>query len=114
MVEKEQARIVVRVQPNASQNDLLGFKDGVLHVRIAAPPIKGKANQELIKFLNDILGVGKSNLTIKKGMTNKRKVIDISGLTQDQVMRQLKRLDIQRKKHENYDRHSHPPGYGTI
>jgi len=111
MVEKEQARIVVRVQPNASQNGLLGFKDGVLHVRIAAPPIKGKANQELIKFLNDILGVGKSNLTIKKGMTDKRKVIGISGLTQDQVMQQLKRLDMQ---DENHDRHSRPPRYGTI
>ncbi len=114
MVDKEQARIVVRVQPNASQNGLLGFKDGVLHVRIAAPPIKGKANQELIKFLNDILGVGKSNLTIKKGMTDKRKIIGISGLTQDQVMRQLRRLDIQNEKHENHDRHSRPPRYGTI
>ena len=87
MVEKARARIVVRVQPNAGQNQVLGFKDGVLHVRIAAPAIKGKANQELIKFLSDILEVNKSNLTIKKGMTSKRKVIGISGLTQDQVMR---------------------------
>ena len=78
---------MVRVQPNAGQNQVLGFKDGVLHVRIAAPAIKGKANQELIKFLSDILEVNKSNLTIKKGMTSKRKVIGISGLTQDQVMR---------------------------
>jgi len=77
---------VVRVQPNAGQNQVLGFKDGVLYVRIAAPPIKGKANQELITFLSDILGVSKSNLTIKKGITGKRKVIRITGLTQSQVM----------------------------
>ena len=87
MVEIGQARIVARVQPNARQNQVLGFKDGVLCVKIAAPPIKGKANQELIKFLSDILGVNKSNLTIEKGLTGKRKVIGISGLTQDQVMR---------------------------
>ena len=87
MTEREQASIVVQVQPNASQNELLGFKDGVLRVRIAAPPIKGKANQALIKFLSDILEVSKSNLTIKAGMTSKRKVIGISCLTQDQVMR---------------------------
>lgn len=87
MADKVQTRIVVRVQPNASQNQVLGFRDGMLYVRIAAPPTKGKANQELIKFLSDILGVSKSNLTIEKGAAGRRKVIGISGLTQDQVMR---------------------------
>ena len=86
MAEKEQARIVARVQPNARQNEVLGFKDGVLHVKVAAPPAKGKANQELVKFLSDVLGVSKSHLTIEKGITGKRKIIGISGLTQSQVM----------------------------
>jgi len=86
MVEIGQARIVARVQPNARQNEVLGFRDGVLHVRIAAPPIKGKANQELITFLSGVLGVGKSNLAIEKGLTGKRKVIGIIGLTRSQVM----------------------------
>ena len=92
MVEKEQARIIVRVQPNASQNEVLRFKDGGLHVRIAASPIKGKANQELIKFLSDILGISKRNLIIEKGMTGKSKVIRIDESTQNQVMAQLARL----------------------
>ena len=91
MVEKEQARITVRVQPNASQNNILGFKDGVLRIRIAAPPIKGKANQELIKFLGDVLGVSKGNLAIKKGMTSRTKVIGIEELTQNQVIRRLEK-----------------------
>lgn len=92
MVENEPARIVVRVQPNASENEVIRFKDGVLFMRIAALPIKGKANQELIKFLSDILGVSRSHLTIEKGMTSKRKVIGVSGLTQRQVTGQLERL----------------------
>ena len=86
MVEEVQARIVVRVQPNAAQNQVLGFKDGVLYVRIAAPPIKGKANRELIRFLSDVLGVSRNKLTIEKGITGKRKVIGISGLTLNQVV----------------------------
>ncbi len=90
MAGEVQTRIVVRVQPNAGQNQLLGFKEGVLYVRIAAPPLKGKANQELIKFLSHIWGVSKSNLTIEKGMAGKRKVIAISGLTQDEIMRRSK------------------------
>ena len=64
MREQETIRITARVQPNASRNEVLGFKDDVLLIRIAAPPIKGKANRELITFLSDILGVNKSNLTI--------------------------------------------------
>ena len=94
MVEKEQAKIMVRVQPNASQNKVARFEDGRLHLRIAAPPIKGKANQELLKFLSAILGIGKDNLTIEKGMTGKRKVVAIKRLTQNQVMEQLEKLSM--------------------
>ncbi len=89
MTDEIKTRIVVHVQPNASQNQVQGFKDGVFYIRIAAPPVKGKANQELIKFLSDILGVSKSNLTIERGMTGKKKIIVISGLTQDQVMKSI-------------------------
>ncbi|MFC2022321.1 DUF167 domain-containing protein [Chloroflexota bacterium] len=84
-MKEEQAKIVVQVQPNASQNRVARFEDGVLHLRIAAPPVKGKANRELIAFLSDILGVPKSNLTIEKGMTSKRKIVAIEGLAQQQV-----------------------------
>ena len=94
MVKEERVRIAVQVQPNASQNEALYFRDGVLQVRIAALPIKGRANQELIKFLSDILGVSKSKLTIEKGMTSKRKVIAISELSQNQIMEQLEKLGV--------------------
>lgn len=95
MVDDKKARIMVHVQPNASRNEALGFRDGVLHIRIAAPPIKGQANRELIKFLSDTLGVSKSNLTIEKGVTSKRKVTSIDGLTQIQVKEQFEKLGIQ-------------------
>ena len=85
-MREERATIIVRVQPNASQNKLVRFADGVLHLRIAAPPVKGRANQELIRFLSDILGVPKSNLTIEKGATSKRKVISIRGMMQEEIM----------------------------
>ena len=91
MIEKERVKIRVRVQPNASQNEVLAFKDGLLQVRVAAPPIKGKANQELIRLLSDILGISKSNLTIEKGMTSRTKVVGISGLSQDRLREQLER-----------------------
>ena len=83
---------MVKVQPNANRNEIFRFKEGVLEVRVAAPPIQGKANLELIKFLGPILGVSKGNLTVEKGMTSRKKVIRISGLTQNQVIGQLEEL----------------------
>ena len=84
-MQGESANIVVQVQPNASQNKVVRFQDGVLHLKITAPPIKGKANQELLGFLSDILGVRKAYLTIEKGITSKKKTVAIKGLTQNQV-----------------------------
>jgi uncharacterized protein (TIGR00251 family) len=84
--EKLQTKIVTQVQPNARQNEVTGFKDGVLHLKIAAPPVGGKANQELIKFLSALLGVSKTSLTIEKGVTSRRKLIGVTGLTLDQII----------------------------
>ena len=91
IVKDEQATLLVQVKPNSSQNKIIHFKDDVLHLRIAAPPVKGKANQELIKFLSNTLGVSKHNLSIEKGITAKRKLIVINGLTQNQIMVQLEK-----------------------
>jgi len=92
VVKEEHTIITVQIQPNASQNKVMRFEKGIWHLKIAAPPIKGKANQELLKFLSDTLGVSKSSLTIEKGATSKRKVIAIRGLRQSQVMEQLEKL----------------------
>ncbi|MFC1847331.1 DUF167 domain-containing protein [Chloroflexota bacterium] len=89
MVQEEQTKIVVQVRPNASHNGIVRFEDGILYLRVAAPPIKGKANEELLRFLSSILEVSKGKLTIEKGITGRRKIIVIRGLTQEQVMEQL-------------------------
>ena len=79
----------LRVYPGASSNKVTGFADRVLQVRITAPPTKGKANVELIRFLSKMLGVSKGSLTIVKGFTSQNKVIAIAGLSQEEVIQQL-------------------------
>ncbi len=79
----------MRVQPDASRNEVVGFTGGVLRVRIAAPPVRGKANKELIAFLSQMLGVSKGALTIIQGHTSKNKVIAIDGLSQEEIMERL-------------------------
>jgi len=95
---EEGATIGVQVQPNASQNKVVRLDDGVWHIKIAAPPVKGKANQELTKFLSGILGVSKNNVKIIKGATSRRKVIAIEKITQDLVTDKLRQLCTPAKK----------------
>jgi len=77
------------VHPNAARNELAGFSEGVLRVRVAAPPVKGKANKELIAFLAQKLGLNKGDLTILKGHTSRNKVISIVGLTREELNQRL-------------------------
>lgn len=81
--------ITVQIQPNARRNEVLGFDEGDLRVKIAAPPVKGKANKELIDFLSKLLGISKSSITIEKGVTSRRKVITIEGLSQAKILQRL-------------------------
>jgi uncharacterized protein (TIGR00251 family) len=78
-------KIWVQVHPNARCNEVQGEKDGIWQLRIAAPPVRGRANQELVRFLSDVLQISKSNLEIEKGLNGRRKLIDISGLSLEQV-----------------------------
>ncbi|MBI4187762.1 MAG: DUF167 domain-containing protein [Chloroflexi bacterium] len=90
-MKPDSATLLVQLKPDAAHNQMLGMEDGVLHLRIAARPTEGKANQELLEFLSDILGISKSHLTIEKGLTSRKKRIAISGLTPEQVARRLEK-----------------------
>ena len=88
-VSGNEAKIAVQVRPSAARNEVVGLIDGVLQVRVSAPPIKGKANEELITFLSKILGVSKSRIGIIRGHNARNKLIAIDGLSQEDVMKRL-------------------------
>jgi len=81
--------ISVRVYPNAARNEVAGFSDGVWQVRVSAPPVKGKANRELITFLSKVLSIGKSSLSITRGHTSRSKVIAVDGLSEEEITERL-------------------------
>ena len=82
-------KISLRVYPNASRNEMVGFTDGVLRVKVSAPPSRGKANRELITFLSRLLGMGNDSVNIIKGHTTRNKVVAIDGLSREEVMKRL-------------------------
>ena len=50
----------IRVLPRSSRCELAGIQDGALKMKITAPPVEGRANEECIRFLSDLLKVRKS------------------------------------------------------
>lgn len=80
----------VRVAPRASKSAIAGEHDGALKVRIAAPPVDGAANAELIKVLSKAFGVSKSEVEITSGQTSKTKQIKICNLSAEKFLQTLK------------------------
>ena len=70
----------IRVVPRSSRSELVEIQEDALKVKITAPPVEGKANEECIKLIADKLGVRKSRVAIIAGHKSKRKTIAVSGL----------------------------------
>ncbi len=72
------AAIAVRLTPRSSRNEIVGVQDdGTVKIRVTAPPVEGKANQALIKFLADILDVAPSRVEIVAGETGRDKLVSV-------------------------------------
>ena len=84
--------ITVKIVPGSSSpSKVCGLLDGMLKIKIASPPEKGKANQCLIKFLAEILGVHKNSIQIISGQTNPIKKVQIDDI---KVTALLEKLDM--------------------
>ena len=79
----------VRVQPKASRNQVDGYRDGTLWLRVTAPPSEGKANTGLIALLAKVLGVNKSKLKVVHGRRSRDKVVSVATLTEQEVRRRV-------------------------
>lgn len=71
----------VRVVPRASRSQIVGEHDGALRVRVAAPPVEGAANEELVRVLSRALDVPRQAVEIQSGHTSKLKRLRIRGAT---------------------------------
>jgi uncharacterized protein len=84
-----EVKISLRIQPGAPKNEVSGLVNSVWKIRIAASPVEGKANKELIDFLSGVLDIPKNRITVVRGETGRDKVLAISGLTLDEVNKRL-------------------------
>ena len=82
-------KISIRVTPKAKGDEILGWKNDVLRIRVKAPPVDGRANAALVRLLAETLGVPKSSIRIVAGLADRRKTVEIDELDETVARRIL-------------------------
>jgi uncharacterized protein (TIGR00251 family) len=81
--------LLVLVQPRSSRTKVVGEHDGRLKIALAAPPVDGEANEALVGFLAEVLGVRRSAVELVDGATGRRKRVRVSGCREDTARARL-------------------------
>ena len=86
---ERQTTLTLHIQPGAKKTEIVGIHGDALKIRLAAPPVDGKANAALIAFVAQRLDVAKSAVTLKSGQTSRRKVLEVTAPPADCQQRLL-------------------------
>lgn len=73
--------LTLHIQPGAKKTEIAGLHGEALKIRLAAPPVDGKANEALLKFVAETLHLPKSAVSLKSGQNSRHKVLEIVGTT---------------------------------
>ena len=79
----------VHVQPRASKTEVVGWHGDAIKIRVAAPPVDGAANEALVLFLAEQLGVPRAAVTVVGGAAGRRKRVAIVGIERERVLEVL-------------------------
>ena len=84
----------VRVIPKSNKDEIVGVYGDALKLKVAAPPVRGKANEAIVSFLGSILGVSSDRVMIIQGERSKDKTILVWGKKIEEVKESLKRKGV--------------------
>lgn len=87
--EAEAVVLSLHIQPGARKTEVVGLHGTALKIRLAAPPVDGKANLALIEFLAEKLGVAKQRINLFAGASSRAKRVRIDGITAASVVERL-------------------------
>ena len=79
------ATLSLHVQPGAQKSECAGLHGEALKIRLAAPPVDGKANEALLRFLAQRLAIPRQQISLKSGQTSRQKVIEIESVTAERL-----------------------------
>jgi uncharacterized protein (TIGR00251 family) len=81
-----EATLEIRVQPRARQDEIAGLRDGVLVVRVTAPPLDGRANRAVCRLVAKRAGVAPSRVTVIRGERSRDKVLRVEGIAPEALL----------------------------
>jgi len=83
------ATFAIKIHPRAKRDAICGEVGRALKLSLTAPPVEGRANEACIEFLARLLNVSRSSVTIASGATSRNKVIQVAGLSAEEVRKRL-------------------------
>ena len=86
---KGSCTLSVKVIPRSSRNQVVGVEQGVLKIKLTAPPVEGAANEALVEFLADIFKKPKKSVSLLSGQQSRHKVVRISELKSSEILEVL-------------------------
>lgn len=85
--------VAVRLKPGAKREKIEASRENCLTAWVTSPPVEGKANRALMTLLSDTLDIPKSYLSIIRGHASRNKVVGVEGMSQDEVVGTIRRLN---------------------
>ena len=79
--------LTLHIQPGAKKTECAGRHGDALKIRLAAPPVDGKANEALLRYLADALKLPRAAVTLKSGQSSRRKLVEISDCSAERIVR---------------------------
>ena len=76
---------LIHVVPKSTKSEIAGIQDNALKIKIAAPPVEGRANTECVRLLSEILGIKKNQVAIISGHKSRRKKVAITGVKRKDI-----------------------------
>ena len=82
-------RLRLRIVPNAKRSEVLGMHGDAIKLKVAAPALEGRANEELVAFLANKLGVSRRSVALVIGEKSRDKVVKIEGMDEATARQRL-------------------------
>lgn len=83
------ARVRLRVVPNARKSEVVGVHGDAIKVKVAAPALDGRANEALLEFIAEKLGVPRRDLELMSGEKSRDKAIAVEGIDEAEARKRL-------------------------
>ncbi|MDO8589148.1 MAG: DUF167 domain-containing protein [Armatimonadota bacterium] len=85
----------IRLTPRGSKNEILGWEDDTLRIKVTAPPVEGAANKACVELIAGSLGIKRGQVSIVSGEKSREKVVRIEGMADGEIRNALR--DVRHK-----------------